>query len=326
MLCFQSHALATPQNEGPVIVPDPVIVPAPPVDPPQQSRPLHSILVPTESPDSSTPEPAPNKNVIPRLDSDGKTTDEEPKVIDAGEKIDQLLTQLVLKNIPHDFVEDKKWGKQAERWDGLDIKRDGFKIKTKRRKKSVNHGTWKKYSAQLINPQEEFSIHVRNMRQTEEGNMGFDVHFGANLKIEGRQSKWVKGMQLYSLSAHGHAKVRLKVEMETSVSMDVTKFPPDLIFKPVAKSADLVVDEFRIDRVSKAGGEIAQQITKSVRKQLDEKIQEKKHKLVKKINKELEDESDRMRLSVVDAVKSKWADSAQKFLPESVQKAMGTAK
>ena len=100
-----------------------------------------------------------------------------PTAADAGEDIDKVLTRLVLENIPHDFRETKDWGGQDERWDGLKVRREGLKIETQRRKKMVNHGTWKKYSAQLRNPNEEFTVQVKNMRETVDEKLAFTFIF-----------------------------------------------------------------------------------------------------------------------------------------------------
>jgi hypothetical protein len=241
---------------------------------------------------------------------------------DAGKDIDKFLTRLVLSNIPHTFEETKDWGAQDERWDGIEFRREGLKIETNRRKKMVNHGTWKKYSAELLNPNEEFAIEVKNMHETHDEKLAFDTHFIAHLGIHGRQSKWIKGVQLYSISADGHANVRLVVSIELEVKADFVSFPPDLVFVPRVTQADLVVEEFRLDRISKAGGEFAQQVTKNVRSQLDKKIDEKKQKLVDKINKQLAEKQDQLRLSIRDAAKSKWTKTANRFLPPSVQQAL----
>lgn len=243
--------------------------------------------------------------------------------IDAGVRLDQLLTNLVLENLPHDYVDEKKWGRQSERWDGVDVKFKDGKIRTHRRKKMVNHGTWKRYTASLMNPTEEFSVRVTNMRQRPDASMAFDVECSAHVKLHGRQSKWIKGVQLYSLSADGHAKLNLSVSMQLETHLDITKFPPDLIFAPKATAANIEVKELRIDRISKAGGEFAQQVTKGVRSSLDEKIAKKEKKLVEKINKKLREEKKSLRLSISEAAKSKWAGAAKAFLPEPVRAALG---
>jgi hypothetical protein len=279
------------------------------------------ILLPTRS-SAQLKNAASNSNAgFSVLESTEKTPTQAAGA-DAGKEIDKLLTRLVLENIPHTFEETKDWGGQDERWDGIKFRREGLKIETHRRKKMVNHGTWKKYSARLLNPNEEFAIEVKNMRETKDEKLAFDIHFIAHLGIQGRQSQWIKGVQLYSISADGHANVRLVVSIELAFKADFTSFPPDLIFVPRVTQADLIVEEFRLDRISKAGGEFAQQVTKNVRAQLDKKIDEKKQKLVDKINKQLTDKQDQLRLSIRDAAKSKWAKIANQFLPQSVQQAM----
>lgn len=238
---------------------------------------------------------------------------------DASEKLNQLITQMVLNNIPHTFDEDKDWGGTSERWDGVRFRLDGLQIKTNRKKKEVRHGTWKKYSAQLIDPRESFTIEIKNLRELPGETIGFDIVCAADIALEGRQSKWVKGVQLYSLSATGHAKIGLTINIELTVSADTKNFPPDLVFTPVATAADLDVREFRIDRVSKAGGEFAQQVSKAVRSKLDEKIETEEDKLVEKINKKIADKQDRLRLSISDALNNKWLNKVRGILPASVK-------
>ena len=237
------------------------------------------------------------------------------------EALDETLTRIVRDNMPHEFSDEKKWGTQKKKWRGIKFRRDSDdgRLETKRRYKMVNHGTWKKYSAHLIDPEKEFTVQLRDMKNTPTGATEFDLHFGAHLKIDGRQSKWVNGMQLYSLSVDGHAKLRMQVKCEMTTTMDFSNFPPDLIFSPTITEANIEVDEFRIDRISKAGGEIAQQTTRQVRKLLDEKIDEKEDKLVEKLNKQLNKKKDKLRLSVADAIKSKWYKQAKPFLPDPVQ-------
>lgn len=249
-------------------------------------------------------------------------TDDEPGNVDAGEKIDALITKMVLKNIPHEFKEDKDWGGQEPRWNGVSVRRDGLKIRTHRKKKMVNHGTWKKYDVKLLNPQEQFSISVKNMREAEDGKMAFDVHLAANLKIDGRQSKWVKGVQLYNVSIDGKTKVNLKTTIELRTLMDVTKFPPDVVFRPEAKAVEISVQDFRIDRISKVGGEVSQQVARIARSAIENRLETEEAKTVKKLNAEFSKNADKLKLSLHDAMSNKWSAAAKKFMPADVKKAM----
>ncbi len=240
---------------------------------------------------------------------------------DATASLNRLITGLVLQHMPHTYERDKDWGGQAERWDGIRWDTDGWQIKTKRRKKLVNHGTWRKYSASLADPEREFVVSVTNIRQTAGQRLAFRLNFATRLNLFARQAEWVKGVQLYSLSAEGHAAVRLALDVELEIQLDPGRLPPDLIFRPQVTAADLVVDDFRIDRVSKLGGEFAIQVTRLARRELDAEIAEKEAELVEKINRQIRKNGDDLRLSLADALHSRWADSARPFLPPAVTSA-----
>ncbi len=256
--------------------------------------------------------------LLPASDTAAQTAQDE-------DSLGRVITKLVLDNMPHHYHEDKDWGQQEKRWDGVKIRRDGLKLETKRRWKMVNHGTWRKYSAELIDPANEFTIAVENMRESAAGQVAFDVDFTAHLKWHARQSKWVKGVQLYSLSGDGHTHLHLKVSFTMDVALDLKKLPPDLLLHPRATAANLSIDDFRLDRISKVGGEVAQQLGRQVRSVLDEKVAEKQNKLLQKINKGIEKNQDKLRISLHDAIRSKWAKKATRLLPTPVQQALKSA-
>lgn len=239
---------------------------------------------------------------------------------DAGEKIDQLLTRLVLENIPHEFEDTKDWGRQVERWDGIKFQREGLKIETKRRKKLVNDGTWTRYSVQLRDPKEKFSIQIKNMRESTENKFTLEIHFVSELSLTARHSKWLRGVQLFTVSAEGFASLRLVVSVDLEIKPVSLKIPPDFVVSPVVKKADIVLDEFRIDRIAKIGGEVSQQITKAIRSELEEKIEKKEPKLVLRMNKEIDKNRDDLRISIADSMHAKWLKTTQEFLSQAGQK------
>ncbi len=268
-------------------------------------------------------QPAPLRHPHSVLDLTNQAT--APTSQNASDQINRIVTRLALDAIPHSYTKDKDWGGQDRRWDGIEFRRENGRVKTKRKWKMVNHGTWKKYSASLIDPENNFSIQVMNLHQAANGKLAFDLHFASRLRFDARQAKWSKGLQLYSLSAEGHGKVRLVVSCELATDLDITQFPPTLVFTPTVDSADIIIDEFRIDRISKLGGEFAQQITRAARKILDEEVAEKEKELVQKINHQLTEHRDDFRLSVSDSLKQKWATEAKGLLPDQVQKALNSS-
>lgn len=238
-----------------------------------------------------------------------------PPSQNAGDRIDAILTRIAIENMPTEFSDQKDWGKQSEKFDRLDFERDGLKIETRRKRKMVNHGTWKKWHANLRDPNDEFQIQIKNIRETVDGTLSFEIHVAAHLDLHARVAKWRKGIQLYSFSAEGHTKLKIVVHMEMGASMGISNFPPDMILEPLATDSEISIDEFRIDRVSKIGGEFAQQITRSVRPKLEDKTTDYERKLVKKINKQIEKNQAEFRLSIADAMESQWSKTLANEIP-----------
>lgn len=250
------------------------------------------------------------------------------RTISGSTELNQWITGLVLKHMPHQYSKEKNWGKQAKRWAGVKLRRDhdDGKLETKRRYKMTNHGTWRKYAAKLADPEKKFAVELANFDSTEDHKTSFDVQFSADLILDARQSKWVKGVQLYSFSADATATVRLNVHCELGIDMDFSRFPPELVLNPNVTEAKIDVEKFQLNRVSKAGGELAQQVTRLARKELDEKVEEHEKKLVKKLTKEIEENRDKLRLSITDAVNLKWFKKAKDFIPEDVRKNINSSR
>lgn len=215
-----------------------------------------------------------------------------------------LISDVARKNLPHTFEDTSDWGLTDTRWDGLHVHRDGWRIKTKRRRQEVNHGDWKMYTCELIEPERSFQVALSEIHVTPENQTRFHVDIDAQLKLHGRVAKWVKGVQLYSLSADANAKIRLRLDCEVAVEMEMVHLPPDLILKLDVIGADLVMDQFDVYSVSKLGGETAEQIGRAMRHLLEKKLDQKRDRLITKINREIDEHEDDLRLSLHDVFDS----------------------
>ena len=70
---------------------------------------------------------------------------------------------------------------------------------------------------------------------------------------------------------------------------------------------------------------MSQQVSRWARRAMDEKIEAEEAKLVDKINVDLKKNEKNLRLSLHDAVSSKWSNVATEFMPEDVQEAIRSA-
>lgn len=256
--------------------------PAPPVE-----------TIPTPEP-VSPPEPQPRVEAKPSTESE----------------IGGVITAIVMSHIPHTFKDESQWNKKAMRWDGLIVERKGLRITTRRRQKEVNHGSWKKYEGKLIDPAENMTLTVTNVRDLGPGKAGFDVEFLSRVQVLARYAKWVKGVQLISLSADTRSLVSLKISCEVKGSLDLTKFPPDMVVAPLVTSAVLDLKEFKVDRISKFDGPVVQELGSGAKGILQGKIKDYQPKIVDKINHEIEKNKDKFRISLSDFLNSKWGQYA----------------
>jgi hypothetical protein len=216
----------------------------------------------------------------------------------------RLLRTLVLKNLPADYENTKQWGGTKRVWDGLHVSLDGLRIKTKRRWKDANHGTWKRYRAWLIDPDQEFDIQVENMAATPEGKAAFDVVIDTRLGAWGRLSEYVRDVQLLSISAEADARVRLRARCEMSLRLDLSKSPPDVLLEPRVVSSQLTLVDFHIFRISDLHGPLVHEFGEELHDVLQDEIANRQAKLVGRINRQLEKHEDDLRLSVSDLAAS----------------------
>jgi hypothetical protein len=227
---------------------------------------------------------------------------------------DALVTRIVLDNLPHEITQDKDWGKTRQIWDGVRMRWEGNQLRTNRRWKTVNHGTWKKYQVRLIDPDQRFQIQVENPRALEDGRVGFEAQVDAALEVFGRLAQWERGVQLFSLSAEATAVVRLRVGCSVAMKLDPSRLPPDVRFEPEITSADLQLVQFRLHRISQASGPLVRELGSAVQDFVESKIADRRHQMVRRINRQIEKHQDDLRLSIHDLLASKWGDLAAEQL------------
>lgn len=217
-----------------------------------------------------------------------------------------MLTAITLENLPHEYEDTKHWGQTKEVFDGLTIHRDGLRIKTKRRTKHVKHGTWRRYRLTLVEPSKNLFVRVDDLHDRGHGKVGFHMTVAAKVRAEGRLTEWRRGVQLVSLSAEGEGQVELGIECQMGIVLDPSNLPPDVILTPEVTDAELIVPSFRVVRISKVEGPLADELGHSLRGILMHALDDKKEKLVHRVNRQIAKHEDQLRFSAHDLVVNKW--------------------
>ncbi len=235
----------------------------------------------------------------------GTTWQSSPSQDDEA-RLGALISQLVLQQIPHDYAQADSWGKTRRVADGLKLRREGLRVETYRTFRQVNHGTWNKYTVRLVDPQRSFHSRLTNIRPGESGRTSFELEFHVPLEISARQALWQLGVQMYSISVEATAEVHLQLACDVAIEAEPGEFPPVLQLAPRVTSAELHLAEFRIHRVSKLGGEFAQQATQLAREPLEQELSEYEPKLVEKCNATIARHRDDWRLRWTSDLQARW--------------------
>lgn len=222
---------------------------------------------------------------------------------------------LLRDQLPPQYENWKKWGKTKEVWAGMEVEREGLKIETRRKKKAVNHGSWSMYRIKRIDLTTPPDITLNNLRDVG-GAVGIDLLFRDRLNFFARHAQWELGVQLWSLHLDADALVDLKMTCEAAIKLDAAKFPPDVILAPKVTSAEVALEDFKINRVSKADGHLIKSLSATLREAVEDEIKDRNKEILERINKQITKNESKLRFSTSDLAKSKWKE-AEKYLPRA---------
>jgi hypothetical protein len=213
----------------------------------------------------------------------------------------EFITGLAREHLPDKYEKHKNWGDTKRVWAGVKLERDGLRVETRRRYREVNDGPWQMYRIDLIRPEKHFQVEVADIRRVDHKILG-QITVVARLHAFGRHAQWERGVQLFSISADATVRVRLKAQVEFTTRIDAGKVPPDLLLSPRVTKADLEILDFRLNRVSDLDGPLVRSLSSTVREIVEDKLAEKRDKLVEKMNKSLAKREAKFRLSASDLV------------------------
>lgn len=224
----------------------------------------------------------------------------------------QWLSTLALNRAPRSYSGEKDWGRQKEIWSGVKVKLDGLRLKTHRRQREVNHGRWLRYTVTLpptrAAESTDVTIHrVQRPRDPVTGQPRWQIDSSLTVPMDftAQIQRWNRGIKVFSLTIRGDMRLRLNSTASVDFVADYTEVPPALVVDPRIDQAELVLEHFEVDRVSKIGGDVAEQWGELVEDVIvDRFLKEQNEKLVDKLNRAINKERDDLRWSITDALSS----------------------
>jgi hypothetical protein len=231
---------------------------------------------------------------------------EPPGAFTPSAEFQEWITNVVREQLPGEYEKRKNWGHTAKTFDGVSVRLEDGQLKTHRKFKEANDGTWQMYRIRLKDPEEKFDVKVANIRSIDGGKVAMDITAVASLEVFGRESLWQHGVQVFSISAEADARVRLIAHTEVATHLNPTRFPPDISLDPEVKAARFEIPDFRLRRLGEFSGPLVRSLSHTTREALEDKLEKDNEKLVGKLNKAINKQEKKLRLSLADVMHSKW--------------------
>jgi hypothetical protein len=237
--------------------------------------------------------------------------EQPPTTLVPSDEFQTLITRIVRQTLPAEYEKRHNWNHTQRVFDGLKFEWDGGKLETRRRWKEANDGQWHWYRVRLVDPDQNFRVHVERFQAQENGKVRCDLAVETKLLVEGRLLQWERGVQLLSVDAQAEADARLQARLEIGGKVDAGKFPPSLYLEPVVQEAAVDVPRFRILRIGKLDGPLVKSLSHGAREVIEEKLAEARPKLVDKMNAEIKKSEAKLTLSLADLLKSPWGQAVE---------------
>lgn len=234
-----------------------------------------------------------------------------PVSADERQELSFWVRWLVLRNLPLSFEDNRKWGKEKEVFNGIQFRREGWKVETKRKKKTVNQGTWSRYYIEFVDPAEKLQVNIQSIEHPKKGIVRVQTQVVASLKLFGRVSEWRRDVQLISLSTNAEATVELNVTCDIQVIVNPLKIPPDVELLPVVTDATVALRDFEVQDISQLHGPLAELLGKGIREVLDNRLHDYREKLVVKMNSEISKQKGKLKISFQDWLQTSFRKKAE---------------
>ncbi len=219
----------------------------------------------------------------------------------ASERMLQFIAGIVRDNIPNQHVNEKDWNKTKEVYAGIKFRREGLKLETERRWKTVNHGLWRRYQVDLINPDQTLQVKISDVYWMPDNRLHFHLQVTSTVRVHARQARWNLDVKLYSAHVEAKATVLLDVDAHVGFQIDPTFLPPALVLDPTVAKASLHMASFEVEKIGHLGGDLAEELGDAteniIRREL---IEPQSDKLTDKLNRQIDKRRDSLKVAIGD--------------------------
>ncbi len=146
-------------------------------------------------------------------------------------------------------------------------------------------------------------IHSVTPVRTDDGLQSWraDATVSTPARFSVRVERWNLGAMWFSIEISGKMNLAMRTTLTIGISADVTEIPPAMQLDVAVEQASLVVSHFEVERISKLGGDAAEEIGNLAEHTIGKIwLRKENARLVNRLNKSIAKNQDSLRWSMVD--------------------------
>lgn len=160
----------------------------------------------------------------------------------------KLLHKMVVPQVPRFFEDSSGWGGSIPVPPDLRFPKLRTYIKVGDRIE-VPHGIWKKFRIWVDDPSKDVRVELRDFKKTKDGGFRLQIDVDALGHGAAEVKPWQKGLGLPAVTGEADFVVGLKLDVDVKLTLDTSKFPPDVGVEPWIVSSKLELKEINLKRI-----------------------------------------------------------------------------
>jgi alpha-D-ribose 1-methylphosphonate 5-triphosphate synthase subunit PhnH len=160
--------------------------------------------------------------------------------------LSKLIRSLALKEAPKEFTASPGWGQSKPFPPRLrlpNLPRTTIKVGDRL---ELAHGSWKKAKVWMDNPERDFTLAVTELKPQEASKYRLALTSTAPLLIDFEFQQWLNGLMLVGVNGRAKAKVKVDLDCDVGLTLNVTKFPPEVSVDPKIAKTKIEVRELEV--------------------------------------------------------------------------------
>lgn len=159
--------------------------------------------------------------------------------------LSKIVEKMVVAKLPKSFTDNSNWGMTIPVTEKLPLPRLRTYLKSGDQM-VVPHGLWRKAHVWIADPDRDVKLEIIDIKKHDDKAMRVTVDTTVNLQGEGELQHWQKGLGTIGLTATATSVVLVSMDVDVAVSLDTSKFPPELQVEPKVASSRVEIKDFQM--------------------------------------------------------------------------------